>query len=46
MEGNCVKVIRALGNHQRNGSEPQRNYTTISQLDPHTLRHTWDCCKG
>jgi len=40
IEGNCVKVIRASGTHQRNGPKPQRNYTTISQLDTHTHSDT------
>lgn len=40
IEGNCVKVIRALGTRQKNGPEPQKNYTTISQLDTHTHADT------
>lgn len=39
IERNYVKVIRALGTNQWNGPEPQRNYTTISQLDTHTQTH-------
>lgn len=40
IEGNCVKVIRALGTRQKTGPEPQKNYTTISQLDTHTHMQT------